>query len=182
MMTVQEFALRQLHDVVQRDPWVQTIMQAGGFPLDGLAEMLVAAWNADDFDQLNAEQCQRYERMLKIVVTGDNLDDRRAAIQAAWRTGESPNAEMLQSLCDSWRNGEVAVSYDYSTGTVTLTFTGEIGVPDDIIGLKNAMVKAVPAHIKIEYAYHYYSVADINELTIAEINQIDISTLAGGGT
>lgn len=180
-MTVQEFALRQLHNIIQRDPWVQTIMLAAGYPLDRLAEMLVEAWGADDFDALTADQCQRYERMLALTVTGGSLEDRRSAIQAAWRTGESPNAEMLQSLCDSWRNGEVAVSYDYSTGTVTLTFTGEIGVPDDIIGLKNAMVKAVPAHIKIEYAYHYYSVADINELTIAEINQIDISTFAGGG-
>ena len=180
-MTVQEFALRQLHHVMQRDPWVQTVMRAGGFPLDDLAEKLVEAWNADDFDMLSADQCQRYERMLKIVVTGATLEDRRAAIQAAWRTGESPNAEMLQSLCDSWHNGEVAVAYDYASGTVTLTFMGEIGVPADIIGLKNAMVKAVPAHIRIEYAYHYFNVADVNEMTIAELDGTEISKFAGGG-
>ncbi len=180
-MTVQEFALKQLHSIIQHDPWVIEVMKAGGFPLDGLAEKLIEAWNADDFDALSLEHCQRYERMLKITVTGDSLEDRRSAIKAAWRTNEKPNAEMIQQLCDSWKNGEVTVSYDYTTATLVLTFTGEIGVPDDIDGLKNAMIKAVPAHIKIEYAYHYYNIEDVNGLTIAEINNTLISTFAGGG-
>ena len=66
-MTVKEFALRQLHWMVQNDPWVQEIFLAGGESLDQLAERILAISRFDNFELLNRAQVEYYE---KILVTG----------------------------------------------------------------------------------------------------------------
>ena len=55
-MTVKEFALRQLHWMVQNDPWVQEIFIAGGESLDQLAERILAISRFDNFELLNRAQ------------------------------------------------------------------------------------------------------------------------------
>ena len=48
-MTVKEFALRQLHWMVQNDPWVQEIFLAGGESLDQLAERILDRRTSIDY-------------------------------------------------------------------------------------------------------------------------------------
>lgn len=180
MSTVREFALEQLHHMIRQDPWVREIMLAAGTPLDAIAEQLIEAWNSDDFDQLSLAQCQQYERMLNLTVTTDDLDSRRAGIQAAWRTGDKPSAEMLRAICDGWKKGEVAVTYDYATRTVVLQFVGQTGIPDDLDGLKKAVGKVVPAHLIIEYRYRYLTIAEVEGMTLAEMDSTPLSSFAGG--
>ena len=83
-MTVKEFALRQLHWMVQNDPWVQEIFLAGGESLDQLAERILAISRFDNFELLNRAQVEYYEKILGLPQDDNkSLDDRRAAIQAA---------------------------------------------------------------------------------------------------
>ena len=63
-MTVKEFALRQLHWMVQSDPWVQEIFLAGGESLDQLAERILAVSRFDNFALLNRAQVEYYEKIL----------------------------------------------------------------------------------------------------------------------
>ena len=85
-MTVKEFALRQLHWMVQNDPWVQEIFLAGGESLDQLAERILAISRFDNFELLNRAQVEYYEKILGLPQDDNkSLDDRRAAIQAAWQ-------------------------------------------------------------------------------------------------
>ena len=60
-MTVKEYALRQLHWIVRRDPWVREIFLAAGVSLDEMAERIVAIYNFDNFAALTAAQCAYYE-------------------------------------------------------------------------------------------------------------------------
>ena len=63
-MTVKEFALRQLHWMVQNDPWVQEIFLAGGESLDQLAERILAISRFDNFELLNRAQVEYYDKIL----------------------------------------------------------------------------------------------------------------------
>ena len=91
-MTVKEFALRQLHWMVQNDPWVQEIFLAGGESLDQLAERILAISRFDNFELLNRAQVEYYEKILGLPQDDNkSLDDRRAAIQAAWQAAQKPS-------------------------------------------------------------------------------------------
>ena len=85
-MTVKEWALRQIHWMLQEDPWVQEIFLAAGASLDTMAERILAVYNFIDFSKLNLEQVRYYEWLLGLEKRrNQSLDDRRAAIQAAGR-------------------------------------------------------------------------------------------------
>ena len=61
-MTVKEWALRQIHWMLQEDPWVQEIFLAAGASLDDMAERILAVYNFIDFSKLNLDQVRAGER------------------------------------------------------------------------------------------------------------------------
>ena len=137
-MTVKEFALRQLHWMVQSDPWVQEIFLAGGESLDQLAERILAVSRFDNFALLNRAQVEYYEKILGLPQDDNkSLDDRRAAIQAAWQAAQKPSLATVQAICDNWKTGGIIASY--TPGVILLRFLGSPGVPEGIETLKEAL-------------------------------------------
>ena len=63
-MTVKEWALRQIHWMLQEGPWVQDIFLAAGASLDTMAERILAVYNFIDFSKLNLDQVRYYEWLL----------------------------------------------------------------------------------------------------------------------
>lgn len=179
-MTVKEYALRQIHWLLQKDPWVQEIFLAAGGQLDQLAERIVAIYHNDNFDELNLAQVQTYEKALGLPSDeSKSLTDRRAAIQAAWNVAQKPTLEGMQSICDAWQEGGIIASY--APGTLTLKFIGDVGVPANVDDLKRAIEQAVPAHIVVDYAYRYLLIKEVHEImTLAELAETPLSSFAGG--
>lgn len=179
-MTVKEYALRQIHWQLQKDPWVQAVFLAGGGTLDELAERILAVYNYDNFDALTLEQVRYYERILgKKPDETKSLEDRRAAVQAAWNVNVKPSLALMQNICDGWEAGGVIASYD--PGTLHLEFIGEVGVPDNLDDLKNAINDAAPAHIVVEYLIRYLLIREVHEvMTLTEIENTPLSSFAGG--
>lgn len=179
-MLVKEYALRQLHWILQRDPWIEAVMTAGGVTLDALAERIVAIYNAEDFENLPIERVRYYERLLDLEQDETkSLPDRRSAIQAAYNIAQKPSLETMQSICDAWQAGGIICSYE--PGELTLKFISDIGVPANIDDLKNAIVRAVPAHIYVDYAYRHLLIREIHGvMTLAEIEATPLNKFAGG--
>lgn len=179
-MLVKDYALRQLHWMLQKDPWIEAVMTAGGVTLDALADRIVAIYNAENFDELPIERVRYYERLLDLEQDENKaLPDRRAAIQAAYNIAQKPSLETMQSICDAWQAGGVICSY--TPGELTLKFIGDVGVPANIQDLKNAIIRAVPAHIYVDYAYRYLLIREVhNVMTLAELNATPLSSFAGG--
>ena len=85
----------------------------------------------------------------------------------------------MQSICDAWQAGGVICSY--TPGELTLKFIGDVGVPANIQDLKTAIIRAVPAHIYVNYAYRYLLIREVHEvMTLAELNATPLSSFAGG--
>lgn len=63
-MTVKEYALGQIHWLLQKDPWVREIFLAAGAQLDQLAERIMAIYNNDNFNALTLAQIRAYEKAL----------------------------------------------------------------------------------------------------------------------
>lgn len=180
MTTVREYALQQLHWRIQKDPWVQAVMLAAGENLNQMAERVLAIYNSADFGKLNAEQVRYFEWLLGLPADeSKTLDDRRAAIQAAWNIAGKPSLASIQSTCDAWGPGDIRCSY--VPGNLTLQFIGDIGVPSNIDDLKNALTQTVPAHIVIDYIYRHLLIKEIhNVMALAEMEKTPLNHFAGG--
>lgn len=179
-MTVKEYALGQIHWLLQKDPWGREIFLAAGAQLDQLAERIMAIYNNDNFDALTLAQIRAYEKALGLSSNeAKSLADRRAAIQAAWNVAQKPTLEGMQAICDAWQEGGILVSYE--PGTLTLKFIGDVGIPANVDDLKRAVDRAVPAHIVVDYAYRYLLIKEVHEvMTIAELAETPLNSFAGG--
>ena len=178
-MTVKEYALSRLHWIVRKDPWVRNLFLAAGVSLDQMAERILAIWNFDDFSKLTAEQCAYYEKILGLPTDPTTaLADRRAAIQAAWNGGQPATLANIQSACDAWEAGGIICSY--VPGTLTLSFIGTTGIPSNLDALKQTIEAMVPAHIIVAYVFNYLTIAEVQAMTLTEMEATTLDQFAAG--
>ena len=178
-MTVKEFALRQLHWIIRKDPWVQVIFTAAGISLDQMAERIVAIYYNDDFEKLTTAQCAYYESLLDLPTSpATPLADRRAAIQAAWLGGSPPSLESIQAACDSWEAGGIECSY--VPGKLTLDFISGTGIPANLDTLQDVIEGLVPAHVIVQYLFNFLLISDVQGMTLTEMNATTLDQFAAG--
>lgn len=179
MTTVKEYALEQLHWLVQKDPWVEAVMVAGGYSLDAMAERILAIYNADTFQALSENRCAYFERLLGLKSTGQTLEDRRSAIQAAWLGPQKPSLALIQSICDAWQKGGAKASY--APGVITIEFFGSFGVPANLATLEAMLERTIPAHLRLSYQFKYLLIRDVHEaMTLQDLEALPMEVFAAG--
>lgn len=97
------------------------------------------------------------------------LEERRAALQARWRAAGKCDVELIQRVCDSWKNGEISVGF--AEGAILLTFIGAYGVPEAgaLAALQDAIEHTIPCHLATEYLYRYLLVREVDGMTLDEL-------------
>ena len=145
--------LRNLPTAYRTDPWI--LARCGAVP--GLLEGLGRETEALPVQIRLAEltwQLPVEERLAGLRPRpGASLEDRRSAVIAKWRSGGPVTLAQIQAVADAWRNGVVDVGFDGST--ITVTFVGELGIPEDLNGLKSALEMTIPAHLALRYEFRY---------------------------
>lgn len=174
-----EFALKCIHPAISKDPWTIEIFTAAGVKYDELAIRIIGAYYFDDFDHLTEPYIEYYEKLLMLPTDPEkSLDDRRAAIEARWKSGAAPTNDILKAVCDSWMNGECEVGYD-PEGYITITFNSVYGTPSDLDALERALKQVIPAHLGIEYTFRYLRIKEIHRvLTLNEMNALRLGAFA----
>lgn len=171
--------IKNMPSAFEKDPWLSTLFQAASIQLsDLLAEMTQIA--ADMFVDTMSErqlQIEEFACGLDANVAMD-LDTRRSLLEARWKTGGKCGVKLLQTICDSWKDGSVNVTF--LDGTIVLKFSGSAGIPENIDALKTAVEAARPAHLPVDYEYVYHTVSDVNTMTIAHLNACKMDEFAGG--
>lgn len=94
------------------------------------------------------------------------LEERRIALQARWRAVGKCDVELIQRVCDSWKNGEISVGF--AEGVIVLTFVGAYGVPEaaELAALQEAVDHTIPCHLAVSYLYRYLLVRKVNAMTL----------------
>ena len=97
------------------------------------------------------------------------IEERRTALQARWRAAGKCDVELIQRVCDSWRNGEIEVGF--AAGVIVLTFVGAYGVPEaaELAALQDAVEHTIPCHLATEYLYRYLLVREVDGMTVDEL-------------
>lgn len=97
------------------------------------------------------------------------LEERRTALQARWRAAGKCDVELIQRVCDSWKNGEISVGF--AEGVILLTFVGAYGVPEAaaLADLQDAIEHTIPCHLAVSYLYRYLLVREVDGMTLDEL-------------
>lgn len=97
------------------------------------------------------------------------LEERRTALQARWRAAGKCDVELIQRVCDSWKNGEISVGF--AKGVIVLTFVGAYGVPEaaELAALQEAIEHTIPCHLESEYLWRWLLVREVDGMTLDEL-------------
>ena len=97
------------------------------------------------------------------------LEERRTALQARWRAAGKCDVELIQRVCDSWKNGEISVGF--AEGVIVLTFVGAYGVPEaaELAALQEAVDRIIPCHLAVSYLYRYLLVREVDGMMLDEL-------------
>ena len=108
------------------------------------------------------------ERDAGLASTG-TLEERRTALIARWRAAGKCDVELIQRVCDSWKNGEISVGF--AEGVIVLTFVGAYGVPEaaELAALQEAVDRTIPCHLAASYLYRYLLVREVSAMTVDEL-------------
>lgn len=168
------FRMNKLNAV---DPMVRNIMEAIAADME-LSDAQVRQLIADMFfDTCSEDMLEFYEREAAVTpMAGQNLDGRRASVEAKWKSSGKIDIEMLQTVADSWRNGKIDV--DFVDNKIQITFVDRFGLPADRAGLELALDEVKPAHLPIVYFVRYLMVADVETMTLTELQGHTLSDFA----
>lgn len=108
------------------------------------------------------------ERDAGLASTG-TLEERRTALIARWRGAGKCDVDLIQRVCDSWKNGEISVGF--AKGVIVLTFVGAYGVPEaaELAALQDAVEHTIPCHLAVSYLYRYLLVREVDGMTLDEL-------------
>lgn len=99
---------------------------------------------------------------------GATLEERRSALVAKWRAGSGKvDLAYIRVVCDSWKQGEVEVTY--KDRTLTLRFQNIYGVPTAIDTLKTMVREAAPAHIPMTFVLRFRMWSELESRTWGEL-------------
>ena len=154
--------VRNLPQQYREDPWVLALADAILGVLEDQDAQSVSIREQLSLDPITWA-LEIEEALAGIVPPADaTLENRRSTLKAKLRSSGKVTIELIQAVCDAWKNGEVVVSF--TGGKIRLQFVGAYGVPVDLDALKAAVRLVIPAHLAAEYAIKYLLIRDIHEV------------------
>jgi hypothetical protein len=134
---------------------MQALYQAEGLEFDALRDALnqvldqffvdTATWYLD-----------QWESDLALAQNPSLTDDeRRWRIKSKIRGYGTATISLVKNVAEAYDRGKVDVIEDFAAYTVHIWFVDTRGVPPNIDDLKAALRAVVPAHLDIQYKYHY---------------------------
>lgn len=105
-----------------------------------------------------------WEHMLNLEKDASLSDEfRRERIISKLRGSGTTTKALIDSVAESFTNGEVTVTENYSDYTFTITFTSIRGQPPNLEQLKLAINEIKPAHLGVLYVFMYTTHGEIHD-------------------
>ena len=122
----------------------------------------LALWTARDglMDQLCVNTAtwglQYWEQTLGITVEqGKDLEYRRSRIRSKLRGSGVTTVALIESVAESFSNGDVAVTEFPQACRLEIKFVGTIGIPPNLEDLTASLREILPAHLAWDYVMVY---------------------------
>lgn len=119
-----------------------------------------------------------WERELGVPINPNlTYAERRSKIKSKIRGIGKVDSNLIKEVADSWTNGDVEVTFD---GSINIKFNNGYGIPSNIEDTKNAINEIVPTHLRVVYLFAYLFIADVEAMTISELETVSLDKFAGG--
>lgn len=169
--------LKRLNKLNSDDLMVKDVIKAIGAEMDRTDSAGEQIRTDMIFKTCSEEMVRFWEEKMQIVPKPrQDLDGRRATIEARWKATGKVNVELLQEVADSWKYGKVNV--EFNANKIEITFNDTLGMPKDTEGLKAALEEVKPAHLPIDFVAIFLYVEDIDEMTVSEFETHQIGHFA----
>lgn len=168
--------LRSLPVAYRTDKWVCDLLAAIQ-SLDDTQRVAMLDTAAQLYPDSMTWLLETEERAANLPSIG-TLEERRTALIARWRGAGKCNVELIQSVCDSWRNGEISVGF--AKGVIVLTFVGAYGIPApaELAALQEAVDRTIPCHLAVQFLWRWLLVREVSAMTIDELQMHRIGDFA----
>lgn len=152
-MSYNQLIIKNIHKIFRRDPYIQAILGAAGQKLFEIENKINSLSKEFWFDSMSEIGIAVLENQLNYRAKSQTIEGKREELEARWKTAGKCDLALLQTIANSWRNGEVAVLF--SNAVIEITFVSIVGIPRDIEVLKQVINEAKPAHLPINYTFRY---------------------------
>ena len=134
---------------------MRAIMAADGKELSDLSEVCDGVFKEMLIDTA-VDKIPDYEKSL--CITPDinaTLEERRSNIKSKMRGYGVLTADRLKEIIEAYAKGDVEITENFSSYTITVKFVNRVGRPSNMEDVKNVVNNVIPAHIAIEYVFIY---------------------------
>lgn len=170
-------ALPDMYEEIQE---TRTIMQTEGVEIDDL-NVKVNDMIYQAFVEKATWGLSFWEGFLGIKTDiSKPYDQRRSVIKSKIRGTGTVTVELLQKVISSYQNGQIDVTQVPELYQITVNFSGVIGFPPNLDDVQAAIEAIKPAHLEVIYKFRYLSIADVEAMTIYEIEHTTLDYLAWG--
>jgi len=158
--------LSNIHKILREDQYISELCKSFGIEIDTIELALQDIYNQFWFDTMTWG-ADVLAAQLKVKLDNNLTQaEKNSLLEARWKSSGKSDVFLLQTICDSWKNGEIDVSF--IGGKIQIKFIGEYGVPTDLVSLKAEINKSKPAHIAVNYLFKYFLIKDIHEVMTLE--------------
>lgn len=168
-MSIKDDIIALINEVYRKDLFINDFTEAVSQVFNKITNFCESYKNNLFFDSLDEDGATWWEKNLNIISPPlQSINDRRAKIQAKWLSKYHNDINLIQRICDSWKNGEIEA--DFVNGKIQIQFVGSFGVPSDLDSLKESIEDVKPAHLPLTWIYRYLLKKEIhNVLTKAQM-------------
>jgi len=153
-MSLKDDIINLINVAYRQDEFVNDFTGAVASVMNTLLQFCQSVHDNIFFDTLDNEGVEWWEKMLAIVpLSTQTISDRRSKIQAKWLSKYHNDVDLIQRVCDAWKNGEVEVGF--VNKKIQIKFVGGYGVPADLDSLKESIEEIKPAHLPYVLLYKY---------------------------
>lgn len=136
------------------DPFINEMANAAGKSLDDSKAAVIDQYNNLYFVDTATWGLNQFEKELGTVSDLDkSFEARRSVIQAKWRGAGKLTLDVIDSICDSWKNANVDVRFD--EGIINIKFIDTGGIPENLEDLKAQIEDVKPGHIPVMWLFSY---------------------------
>lgn len=179
-MSIKDDIIALINRAYRTDEFVNDFTGAVTSVMNSIIAFCNAVHDNIFFDSLDEDGVLWWENMLAIIPASyQTIGDRRSKIQAKWLSKYHNDMELIQRVCDAWKNGEVEV--DFVNGKIQIQFVGTFGIPSDLDALMASVKEVKPAHLPYLILFKFLLIENIHEIkTLEEMEKIMIDSFSSG--
>lgn len=145
--------INNLHKVFRTDSYINNLLGTAGERLDNISTKADKIKKEYWFDTMSAIGIAIMENQMDYKCKSKTIEEKREELESRWKVAGKCDLQLLQTIANSWRNGEVTVMF--TNAVINITFVSVIGIPRDVEALKSIINEAKPAHLPINYVFKY---------------------------